>query len=50
MSVEAVAPSGEGPGPGDGTAADFCHIGDGNRRSNKLIMKHSVSPVAVDKL
>ena len=27
MSVEAVAPSGEGPGPGDGTAADFCHIG-----------------------
>ena len=25
MSVEAVAPSGEGPGPGDGTAADFCH-------------------------
>ena len=37
MSVEAVAPSDEGPGPGDGTAADFCHIGDGNRRSNKLI-------------
>ena len=36
MSVEAVAPSGGGPGPGDGTAADFCHIGDENRRSNKL--------------
>ena len=37
MSVEAVAPSGEGPGPGDGTVADFCHIADGNRTSNKLI-------------
>ena len=26
MSVEAVASPGEGPGPGDGTAADFFHI------------------------
>ena len=37
MLVEAVVPSGKGTGPGDGTVADFCHVGDGNKRSNKLI-------------